>query len=102
MNLNVIKKYEAKILEGLNDHCIMFKLIGTPTESPRWYNVYEYDKENKVLKIRSTQKPLGFDVEISEEDDELMRHGNFTDAWAWFRELRTKFLAENHPTINRY
>jgi len=94
-------EYIAPIREQLDsnmhDHCVMFMLIGTPRESPRWMNFGEFDDETKVLTIQSTQKSgTFFNVETNFDFIEC------DVFWEQFKKYRTEFLLTNYPTINPY
>ena len=110
--IELLELYKSEILENLNEHACMFKLIGTSgkyggvDETPRYYNVGGYDKEKNIIKFRSTQKnTLGFDIFIKPEHREnpffweRLKLDNKT-VWKWFKEVRTEFLKEYHPTIS--
>jgi len=110
--IELLELYKSEILENLNEHACMFKLIGTSgehggvDETPRYYNVKGYDKEKNIIKFRSTQKStLGFDIFIKPEHREnpffweRLKLDNQT-VWQWFKEVRTEFLKEYHPTIS--
>jgi hypothetical protein len=73
----------------------MFMLIGTPRETPRYYNFKDLD--NKILTIGSTQKDgLFFKVQTELEDID------FEDFWKQFKSYRTEFLFKNYPSIEQY
>jgi hypothetical protein len=112
--IELLENYKAEILEKLEQHVEMFKLIGHDgsrtgvNESPRYYNVGGFDEEFNTIKFRSTQSSkLGFDIYIKEED---RKHPAFWQRlkldnqviWNWFKEVRTNYLIENHPTVDAY
>lgn len=108
----LLEKYKSEILEKLNDHANMYKLIGSSgkyggvDETPRYYNIAGYDKENNLIKFRSTQtNRLGFDIFIKEEDRKdphfwTKLKMNNSVIWEWFKKTRTNFLIDEHPTID--
>jgi hypothetical protein len=77
--------------------CSMFMAIGTPLETPRYFNFKKFDEETKKLTIGSTQREkLFFKVQTD------FNHVHVEDFWVQFRVYRTAFLKEHYPTINPY
>lgn len=108
----LLRKYENEILENLENHACLYKTIGSSgkfggvDETPRYYNISEYNEDKNVLEIRSTQNSsLGFDIYIEEEDRQdkyfwiKVRNENNKN-WEWFKKLRTNYLIDYHPTID--
>ena len=97
--MDYIEPIKKQLDSNMHDHCIMFMLIGTPAESPRWMNFGGFDNETKVLTIQSTQRSgIGFDIETDFEPFDI----EVDVFWAQFKEYRTEFLLTNYPTINPY
>ena len=93
--INYITPIEKELDEKLHEVCNMFMLIGSPSDTPRYYNYKSL--ENGILKIGSTQKDdLFFQIKT---DYEFINADIF---WSQFREYRTKFLLNNYTTINAY
>tara|TARA_R110000868_G_scaffold312096_2_gene573039 strand:- start:3029 stop:3316 length:288 start_codon:yes stop_codon:yes gene_type:complete len=93
--MNYIEPIKEQLDSNMHDHCVMFMLIGTPTESPRWMNFGEFNNETKVLTIESTQKSgIFFNIET---DFDYVEVNVF---WEQFKKYRTEFLSTNYPTIN--
>lgn len=92
-------EYIAPIREQLDsnmhDHCVMFMLIGTPAESPRWMNFGGFDNDTRVLTIQSTQRS-GIFFNIETDFDFVEVH----EFWEQFKKYRTEFLLTNYPTIS--
>ena len=91
--------YIQPILEQLNYNmeqtCNMFMLIGSPSETPRYYNFKSFD--DGILTIGSTQKDgLFFKIDTN------FKFIDVNNFWQQFKEYRTNFLLENYPTINIY
>jgi hypothetical protein len=92
-------EYIAPIREQLDsnmhDHCVMFMLVGTPAESPRWMNFGGFDNDTRVLTIQSTQRS-GIFFNIETDFDFVEVH----EFWEQFKKYRTEFLLTNYPTIS--
>lgn len=78
----------------MHNICALFCTIGTPIESPRWFNFRE-KKEDRIM-IGSTQRDAlyfwvdaPYDVNIIE----------VTEFWKQFKAYRTNFLETNYKTI---
>jgi hypothetical protein len=77
--------------------CSLFVTIGTPAETPRYFNFKKFDIETKKLTVGSTQREkLFFTVQTD------FNYVHVEDFWIQFRVYRTAFLKENYPTIERY
>jgi hypothetical protein len=93
--MNYIEPIKKQLDSNMHDQCVMFMLIGTPYESPRWMNFGEFNNETKVLTIESTQKSgVFFNIET---DFDYVEVNVF---WEQFKKYRTEFLCKNYPTIN--
>lgn len=89
-----------KLLPVLEQWCITYKLIGSQDETPRYSQLLPLDGENYVLK--STQKRLFYELDLSEAENFLLINTDTKTLWAWWKDQRTKYLLENHPTISIY
>ena len=99
--MEILEKYKEQILEKFEQHCQVFKLIGSPEESPSYYNIGRFDKENYTQRFESTQNSkLFFDIEIEGGDYRDFYHMDTNEAWQWFKQVRTNYLIDNHPTID--
>lgn len=77
--------------------CSLFVTIGTPAETPRYFNFKKFDEDTKKLTIGSTQREkLFFKVQTD------FNYVHVDDFWPQFRVYRTAFLKENYPTINPF
>ena len=86
----------------MHEVCNMFMLIGSPRETPRYYNFGGFDRDKNTIKIKSTQNSnLYFIINIDENLLEDLRF-EVSEFWQQFKEYRTKFLLNNYPTINAY
>ena len=95
--MDYIKPIKEQLDANMHDRCVMFMLIGTPRESPRWMNFGNHDLDTKVLRIQSTQTSrIFFEVET---DYDYIEVDIF---WPQFKQYRTEFLIEHYPTINPY
>jgi hypothetical protein len=91
---NYIEPIRTQLDEKMNLHCSVFITIGSPKETPRYYNFNSFDEDTKVLKISSSQNSRLF-FEIQTNFDEI----DCAEFWPQFKEYRTTFLKENYPTI---
>lgn len=106
LNLNFEKvDYITPIKKELNEHLHRisneFMLIGTRRETPRYYNLsdYEYLAENTRITIASTQNSgLYFIVKAPKNYPKI----NWDEFWSQFKEYRTEFLFKNYPSIEQY
>lgn len=95
--MNYITPIKKQLDSNMHDQCVMFMLIGTPAESPRWMNFEDFNMDTKVLTIQSTRRSgIFFNVET---DFDWVDCEEF---WAQFKLYRTSFLIDNYPTINPY
>jgi hypothetical protein len=94
---NYIAPIKDLLDENMHNSCALFCTIGTPRETPRFFNFGSFDQETKKLTIESTQKSnFGFWVQTDFD------YVNSNDFWDQFRKYRTNFLMENYPTISIY
>ena len=96
---NYIEPIKKELEENLHQFCQAYMLIGNGTsETPRFFNIQNYDVFKHTLTIGSTQKQsLNFTIDLNNKFDEYV---NFNDFWQQFKEFRTNFLLENYPTID--
>ena len=95
IKIDYITPIKNQLNEKMHEVCKNFVLIGTPRETP-WYYNYQ-DLENNILTIGSTQKNnLFFKIKTNFEFIEVNQF------WQQFKDYRTKFLLNNYPTINAY
>jgi hypothetical protein len=91
---NYIQPIKTQLDEKMHLHCSVFITIGSPKETPRYYNFNSFDEETKILTIASSQTSrLFFEIQTNFEEIEVQ------DFWKQFKEYRTNFLKENYPTI---
>ena len=95
--MDYITPIKEQLDSNMHDQCVMFMLIGTPAESPRWMNFGGFDIDTKVLTIQSTQR-RGIFFNVETDFDFVEVH----EFWAQFKEYRTEFLLTNYPTIDTY
>lgn len=95
-----ITPIKKQLDEKMHELCAIYMVIGTPRETPRFYNFRDFNIDTKTLTIGSTQKQsLSFEIDLSKTDIDVIFVEEF---WQQFKEYRTKFLLENYKTINPY
>jgi len=98
--MDYITPIKNQLDKKMNEACLLFMTIGTPRETPRYYNFRDFDMETKTLTIGSTQKQsLFFTIDLSGTNINFVDIDNF---WQQFKEYRTNFLITNYETINAY
>lgn len=99
--MDLITPIRDQLEENMHFHCMTFCLIGTPLETPRYYNKGGVDFENNKLTIQSTQRSsLYFTVDIPEGTAAFYCEPDVF--WQQFKEFRTQFLLDHYPTIDPY
>jgi hypothetical protein len=93
--MEYIAPIRKQLDSNMHDHCVMFMLVGTPAESPRWMNFGGFDNDTRVLTIQSTQRS-GIFFNIETDFDFVEVH----EFWEQFKKYRTEFLLTNYPTIS--
>jgi hypothetical protein len=94
--INYIEPIKAELDEKMNLHCSVFITIGSPKETPRYYNFGGFnDEENTIIIASSQNSKLFFEVSNPFEWCDF----DVTDFWQQFKEYRTNFLKTNYPTI---
>jgi|688.fasta_scaffold224103_2 hypothetical protein len=97
-----LQKYEDRFNELIGGSCLFYKLLGNgTTESPMWFQLRaEPDKlERESLYFANSQKPgLSFSIPL-EEDDQWVLWEAFNETYNYFRDLKYKYISENHPTV---
>jgi len=87
--------------------CNNFMLIGTRRETPRYYNLHDYESLSEgsnnsgctLITISSTQnEALYFEVLAPVNYPNI----NWDEFWKQFKEYRTEFLFKNYPSIQQY
>ena len=100
--MDYITPIKNQLDEKMNEVCLLYMTIGTPRETPRYYNFRDFDIDTKTLTIGSTQKQsLFFTIDMSHTDI-IIDFMNMNDFWQQFKEYRTNFLTSNFETINAY
>ncbi len=98
MDIDYIKPIKKQLDEKMSECCFFYMTIGTPQDTPRYYNFREFNTDTKTLTIGSTQKQsLFFTVDLSNTNINFIWAGEF---WQQFKEYRTKFLQDNFKTID--
>lgn len=93
-----ITPIKEQLDEKMTEVSLLYMTIGTPRETPRYYNIREVDYESQTLTIGSTQKnSLFFTIDLSDTGIGMIWFDKF---WQQFREYRTNFLQENFKTID--
>ena len=87
---------KAKILPVLNQWAVTFKVIGTDSETPRFSQLLTKDQK---FVLKSTQKDLFYNLDLTEAEERYLFLMDSQDRWDWYKQIRTNFLAANHPTI---
>ena len=91
--IDYIQPIKNKLNYNMQETCNMFMAIGSPSETPRYYNFKSFD--DGTLTIGSTQKDgLFFKIDTN------FKFIDVHDFWEQFKEYRTEFLLNNYPTIN--
>jgi Rad3-related DNA helicase len=105
--MDYITPIKEQLNERMHEVCNIFMLIGTPLETPRYYNYAgrlgddddNIPRENTTIRIGSTQnRRLFFLVETPFDYFEIQTD----EFWEQFKKYRTEFLTANYPTINPY
>lgn len=92
--MDYITPIKKELDKEMHNACALFCTVGTPFETPRYYNFGKFDREAKVLTIASTQNSeLGFWLVTP------FRFVDVDEFWQQFKDYRTNFLKENYPTI---
>lgn len=95
--MDYIKPIKDQLDEKMHEACILYMTIGTPRETPRYYNFRDFDIDTKTLTIGSTQKQsLFFTIDMSSTNIDFILLDDF---WRQFKEYRTNFLQTNFDTI---
>jgi hypothetical protein len=93
-----------KILNALNAWAIQFKIMGFPYETPRYSQLMIHNGFNHAVDkfdLVSTQTERLFHyLNLTDEENKFLSNMEFNDRWSQYRDMRNKFLAENHPTID--
>jgi len=114
--IDYITPIKKELETELHQVCKTFVLIGSPHETPRYYNIdnktldqldcsiFDIHKSKKdyYLYIGSTQtNKLFFKIKVTNDYyKNLWRtDGEF---WKQFKQFRTEFLIKNYPTIDPY
>ena len=94
--MNYITPIKELLDKQMHNICVLFCTIGTPIESPRWFNYRKIDRELNTLTIGSTQRQaLYFTIKA----DYFVEYVEVNEFWNQFKEYRTEFLQTNYPTI---
>jgi hypothetical protein len=98
--MDYITPIKNQLDKKMSEACLLYMTIGTPRETPRYYNFRHFDIDTKTLTIGSTQKQsLFFTIDLSDTNINFVDIDNF---WQQFKEYRTNFLTNNYNTINAY
>ncbi len=97
---NYIEPIKTELEKGLHEISKMFCLIGTPNETPRYFNFGGADIETNKIKIKSTQVDIWFEVVAPYNVEYVLC--DCTIFWEQFKQFRNEFLQKNYPTIDLY
>tara|TARA_R100000789_G_C2988713_1_gene145503 strand:+ start:488 stop:826 length:339 start_codon:yes stop_codon:yes gene_type:complete len=98
---NYIEPIKTQLDKKMHMICRTFMLIGTPRETPRYYNFKDFESltDGGLLKIGSAQNnKLYFEIRTAVSYPDI----NINEFWKQFKEYRTEFLFKNYPTIEQY
>lgn len=97
------KELTEKILHGLELWAIQFKLMGFPSETPRYSQLMAKNGYNGFVdkfELISTQSDkLIHHLNLTDAENKFLSNMDFTARWEQYRDMRNKYLSENHPTI---
>jgi len=100
--MDYITPIKKELNENLHRISQEFMLIGMRRETPRYYNLKDYQKRvnnRYLIQIFSTQnRELGFEI-LTPIDYPFIE---FNEFWEQFKEYRTEFLFKNYPQIEQY
>ncbi len=100
--MDYIKPIKKELNENLHRISKEFMLIGMRRETPRYYNLKDYEgrvNNTYLIQIFSTQnRNLGFEI-LTPVNYPLI---DFDEFWEQFKEYRTEFLFKNYPQIEQY
>lgn len=97
----ILDRYKEDFIAQLENACILYKLIGSGThESPMWFQVYKINTyENSLCFINSQKSGINFKLIIDKNDTEYLEFDDFMVIYNYFRDLKYKYIQDNHPTI---
>lgn len=96
--MDYITPIQSNLEHWMHKMCETYIIMGTPEESPRWFNLKEIDHNNRTITISSTQELLGFTIPVP-EDYPLHHLEDNREFWAQFKTFRTQFLTTYYSTI---
>lgn len=98
----ILEKCKAPFLEQLENSCRIFKLIGTPLESPKWLQFSGMDGTD-IMFISSQKANFGFKLHganfLTAEELEYLSFIDYNRPYYYFRALKYDHLETFHPTI---
>lgn len=97
-DFDYITPIKDKLDEEMHNICILFCTIGTPSESPRWFNFGGKAMDSNKIKIASTQRNIYFWIEVPYDIDYI----DVEDFWLQFKQYRTNFLQTHYKTISTF
>lgn len=103
----LIEIIKTHILPRLDHWAITFKMIGNGgSETPRYSQLLQDSEGNVILGSTQNYKHFYSLIEDIPKDDYLFlsKCSDFltNDVWRIYKEERTIFLKENHPTIKTF
>jgi hypothetical protein len=95
------KELTSKILDALDEWAVTFKVIGFPRETPRYSQLMKH--EGKFYLISTQKSTLMHEIKgLTEEENDFIDEMDHNQRWNEYKEMRTRFLLDNHPTIDVY
>ncbi len=93
---------KKKLLEVLDEWCISFMLIGTPSETPRYSQVMCNDDVSN-WRLESTVSSIHYNIDWTKEElNFLYKRQRDQELWDWWKHIRTEHLESNYKTIKSY
>jgi len=103
--MEILQSLKEDFLTALGNHTIMYNAITNRhlgfriSESPMWFQYRGVTEDGeKLLFVSSQECEIRFEVPCTEEQRDYAQYHS-EETYDYFREIKYKYLKENHPTV---
>ena len=104
----LLQSAKEKMLDALHIWAITYKVVGSPSETPRFSQILRSDfgeNEDRPFYLKSTVSGIKYKLDLTPDEYKVVLDKQQRldyELWDWWKIARTEYLIKHHPTINPY